>query len=251
MNTPQNSIALIPARTGSLRVPHKNVKSLSEHPLIAYTISAALESGVFQAVVCVTDSEEYASIARHYGAEVPLLRPAETATSTSPDIDWVKWILAELAKDNRSYDCFSILRPTSPFRTPATIQRAWQQFSLDPEVHSLRAVTPCTEHPGKMWNVTGNRMTPFVSNMINGVSWHSSQYASLPTVYVQDASLEIARTSVVSEFNSISGEIIIPFISFDKEGFDINTEDDWVLCEHYVKQNPGILPRVSVAPWKK
>jgi len=244
-------IALIPARSGSRRIPHKNVKVLNNHPLIAYTISAALDSGVFQDVVCVTDDEEYANIARHYGAKVPHLRPAETATSTSPDIEWVKWILAELASNNHSYDYFSILRPTSPFRTPATIQRAWKLFSSDPEAHSLRAVTPCTEHPGKMWNVTGNRMTPFIQQTINGVSWHSSQYASLPTVYVQDASLEIARTSAVSQFNSISGEIIIPFISNDKEGFDINTEDDWVLCEHYVQQNPGILPRVSVAPWKK
>ena len=244
-------LALIPARSGSMRVPNKNVRILGGHPLLAYTISAALDSGVFHDVVCVTDDEAYANIARHYGAKVPHLRPADTATSTSPDIDWVKWILAELASNNLSYDYFSILRPTSPFRTPATIQRAWKLFSSDPEAHSLRAVTPCTEHPGKMWNVTGNRMTPFIQQTINGVSWHSSQYASLPTVYVQDASLEIARTSAVSQFNSISGEIIIPFISNDKEGFDINTEDDWVLCEHYVHQNPGILPRVSVAPWKK
>jgi CMP-N,N'-diacetyllegionaminic acid synthase len=245
------AVALLPARSGSLRVPHKNVRLLGGHPLLAYTISAALDSGVFQDVVCVTDDEEYANIARHYGAKVPHLRPAETATSTSPDIDWVKWILAELASNNHSYDYYSILRPTSPFRTSATIQRAWKLFSSDPEAHSLRAVTPCTEHPGKMWNVTGNRMTPFIQQTINGVSWHSSQYASLPTVYVQDASLEIARTSVVSEFNSISGEIIIPFLSANKEGFDINTEDDWVLCEHYVRQNPELLPRISVAPWKK
>jgi len=244
-------VALIPARSGSLRVSHKNVRPLSGHPLLAYTISAALDSDVFQDVVCVTDNEEYADIARHYGAKVPLLRPAETASSTSPDIEWVRWIVAELALDNLSYDCFSILRPTSPFRTPATIQRAWKQFSTDPAAHSLRAVTLCTEHPGKMWNINGDRMTPFTSNTIDGTPWHSNQYASLPKVYVQDASLEIARTSVVSEFNSIAGEVIMPFISTNQEGFDVNTEDDWVIAEHYVQQNPEILPRVSVDPWKK
>jgi N-acylneuraminate cytidylyltransferase len=244
-------VALIPARSGSQRIPHKNIKLLHGHPLLAYTISAAHDSGVFDDVVCITDNEEYASIARYYGAEVPLLRPEETATSTSPDINWVKWMLAELANDNRTYKCFSILRPTSPFRTPATIQRAWQQFSTDPAAHSLRAVTLCTEHPGKMWNVSGNRMTPFTQNTIDGTPWHSNQYASLPEVYVQDASLEIARTSVVNEYNSISGEVITPFLSINREGFDINTEDDWVLAEHYVQQNPEILPRVSVDPWKK
>jgi hypothetical protein len=55
----------------------------------------------------------------------------------------------------------------------------------------------------------------------------------------------------VGEFNSISGEIITPFISANQEGFDINTEDDWVIAEHYVQLNPEILPRVSVDPWKK
>jgi CMP-N,N'-diacetyllegionaminic acid synthase len=244
-------VALIPARSGSQRIPHKSIKVLHEHPLLAYSISAARDSGVFDDVVCVTDSAEYASIARYYGAEVPVLRPEETATSTSPDINWVKWVLTELAADNRTYECFSILRPTSPFRTPATIQRAWKQFAYDPDAHSLRAVTRCTEHPGKMWNISGNRMTPFTTNSIDGVPWHSNQYASLPEIYVQDASLEIARTSVVSEFNSISGEVITPFLSINREGFDINTEDDWVLAEHYVHQNPEILPRVSVDPWKK
>lgn len=244
-------VALIPARSGSQRIPHKNVKLLNGHPLLAYTISAARDSSVFDDVICVTDSEEYASVARHYGAEVPLLRPKETATSTSPDIQWVTWILTELANIQHSYEYFSILRPTSPFRMPATIQRAWQQFSNHPDAHSLRAVTLCTEHPGKMWNVIENSMTPLLQKSINGVPWHSSQYSALPEVYVQDASLEIAKASVINQFNSISGEIVVPFLSKNREGFDINTEDDWVLAEHYVRQNPNILPRVSVEPWRK
>ena len=64
-------IALIPARAGSKRVPGKNIKRLAGHPLIAYTITAALDSGVFADVVVSTDSPEYANIARHYGAQVP------------------------------------------------------------------------------------------------------------------------------------------------------------------------------------
>ena len=70
-------VALIPARSGSKRVPGKNIRRLGKHPLIAYSISSALGSGIFRDVVVSTDSERVAVIARHYGAEVPFLRPGE------------------------------------------------------------------------------------------------------------------------------------------------------------------------------
>ena len=95
---------------------------------MAYTISAAQQSGIFEAVVVFTDSERYASIARHYGAEVPFLRPPEIVGSLSPDIEWVEYTLARLRHQGRTYDCFSILRPPSPVRQPETIRRAWAEF---------------------------------------------------------------------------------------------------------------------------
>ena len=61
-------VALIPARSGSLRVPDKNIRYLSGHPLIAYTISAALGSGIFSKVIVSTDSIEYSEISKYYGA---------------------------------------------------------------------------------------------------------------------------------------------------------------------------------------
>ena len=97
----------------------KNVRLLAGHPTIAYTIGPALDSGVFESVIVSTDSEEIAAIARHYGAEVPFLRPAEFAGDTSPDIEWVEFTLTQLGRQGRAWDCFSLLRPTSPFRTPA------------------------------------------------------------------------------------------------------------------------------------
>ena len=68
-------------------MPGKNVRVLAGHPAIAYTIAPAVESGVFQSVIVSTDSEEVAAIARHYGAEVPFLRPAAFAGDTSPDTE--------------------------------------------------------------------------------------------------------------------------------------------------------------------
>src|SRR5210317_2466380 len=93
-----NIVALIPARSGSKRVPDKNIRTLAGHPLIAYSIAAALQSRIFTAVIVSTDSERYADIARHYGAEVPFLRPDEIAGDTSPDIEWVTYTLDHLRK---------------------------------------------------------------------------------------------------------------------------------------------------------
>jgi CMP-N-acetylneuraminic acid synthetase len=83
-----SAVALIGARGGSERVPGKNVRPLAGHPLLAYAIETARQSGVFERVVVSTDSEPIAKVARWYGADVPFLRPAEYATATSPDIDW-------------------------------------------------------------------------------------------------------------------------------------------------------------------
>ena len=90
-----SAVALIPARQGSKRVPGKNIRLLKGHPMLAYTLAPAIQSGVFDAVIVSTDSEEIAAIARHYGAEVPFLRPDVFATDTSPDSEWVDYTLRE------------------------------------------------------------------------------------------------------------------------------------------------------------
>ena len=238
-------VALIPARAGSKRVPDKNIRPLAGHPLMAYTIAAAMDSGVFSDVIVSTDSEHYAKIAKHYGAQVPFLRPAALAGDQSPDIEWVEFTLSRLQESDRKHDCFSILRPTSPFRLPETIQRAWQEFSSQQGVDSLRAVEKCTQHPGKMWVVRGKRMMPLLPLGPAEQPWHSSQYPSLPEIYVQNASLEIAKSQVVFEDRTIAGNVVMPFLTTDYEGFDVNNEYDWQLAEHTVRKGDAGLPNVN------
>lgn len=237
--------ALIPARSGSRRVPHKNIRELAGHPLIAYTIAAAQQCGVFADVIVSTDSDEYASIARRYGAEVPFLRPVALAGEMSPDIEWIEDTLLRLRAAGRSYDCFSILRPTSPFRLPQTIRRAWDAFTAATGVDSLRAVQKCTEHPGKMWIIRGDRLLPLLPLTPSEQPWHSSQYASLPEVFVQNASLEIAWSRVVFETHTIAGHTIVPFLTEGYEGFDVNRPYDWRLAEELIRTSQATLPRVE------
>ena len=244
-------VALIPARAGSKRVPDKNIRPLAGHPLMAYTIAAAMDSGVFSDVIVSTDSEHYAKLAKHYGAQVPFLRPAALAGDQSPDIEWVEFTLSRLQESDRKHDCFSILRPTSPFRLPQTIQRAWQAFSSQQGVDSLRAVEKCTQHPGKMWVVRGKRMMPLLPLGPAEQPWHSSQYPSLPEIYVQNASLEIAKSQVVFEDRTIAGNVVMPFLTTDYEGFDVNNEYDWQLAEHTVRKGDAGLPNVNQSIYKQ
>ncbi len=238
-------VALIPARSGSKRLPDKNIRPLAGHPVIAYAVAAALGSGVFDAVLVSTDSGKYAGVARHYGAEVPFLRPAEISGDKSPDIEWVEYTLTRLRDEGRCYDCFSILRPTSPFRLPETIRRAWGEFLAEEGVDSLRAVEKCKQHPGKMWVLRGKRMMPLLPLGPADLPWHSSQYQALPEVYVQNASLEIAWTRVVFEGRTISGQVLMPFLTQGYEGFDVNQLYDWRLAEELVQTGEAKLPVVS------
>ena len=242
-------VALIPARSGSKRVPNKNVNLLAGHPLMAYSISAAIMSAVFSAVIVSTDSSRYADVARHYGAEVPFLRPSETAGDLSPDIEWVEYTLQRLKQGGRSFDCFSILRPTSPFRTADTIRRAWQEFLEEQGVDSLRAVEKCSQHPGKMWVVRGKRLLPLLPLSPPERPWHSCQYQSLPEIHVQNASLEIAWCRVVTENRTIAGQVLMPFFTTGIEGYDVNRSNDWRLAEELIRCGEAILPHVVQTPY--
>lgn len=242
-------VAFIPARSGSKRVLDKNARVLGDHPLMAYAIAAARASGIFDAVICSTDSERHAAIARHYGAEVPFLRPAEFATATSPDIEWVEDTLKRLRAEGHAFDCFSILRPTSPFRTADTIKRAWAEFLGEKSVDSLRAVEKVTQHPGKMWLVRGKRMEPLLKDGPEDQPWHSSQMAALPEVWVQNASLEIAWSRVVFDGRTIAGTEVMPFFTDEAEGFDINNQYDWDYAEAMVTHGKFTLPKVAENPF--
>jgi CMP-N,N'-diacetyllegionaminic acid synthase len=251
------AVAFIPARHGSKRVPGKNVRRLGDHPVIAYTIAPALASGVFESVIVSTDSEDTAAIARHYGAEVPFLRPAAFAGDTSPDIEWLEYTLTELRRRGRTWDCFSLLRPTSPFRTAAMIRRAWVGFLAHDGIDSVRAVEKCGQHPGKMWVVDGVRMTPFLNRMMPllpgappGTPWHSTPYQALPPVYVQNASLEIAWTRVVFDGRTIAGDVLAPFFTEGYEGLDINDRHDWLVAERLIADGEAALPPVPQAPYE-
>jgi CMP-N,N'-diacetyllegionaminic acid synthase len=245
----RSAVAFVPARSGSERVPHKNIRPLAGHPLLAYAIETALQSGVFERVVVSTDSDDIAEVARWYGAEVPFLRPAEYATATSPDIEWLAYTLEQLPE---RYDLFALVRATNPFRGPAAIRRGLDQLLATPEADSIRAVELVKQHPGKMWVLArdGRTMQPLLRQSELEVAWHAGQYQALPPVYVQNSALEIAWSRVVSETGSREGAVVAPFLTDGLEGFNVDDEEDWERAERLVAGGDATLPSVSREPYR-
>jgi CMP-N,N'-diacetyllegionaminic acid synthase len=237
-------LALIPARSGSERVPQKNIRRLARHPLIAYAIATARQAGIFERVVCSTDSTEIAEIARRYGADVPFLRPAEYATATSPDIEWITDVLERL--DER-YDLFAIVRATNPFRGPDAFVRGLEQLLATPEADSIRAVERVKQHPGKMWMIDGKTMRPLLDQSHLDVAWHAGQYQALPEIYVQNSALEIAWTRVVSQTGTREGRVVAPFFTKGHEGFNVDDEEDWERAKAFVESGAATLPKLERA----
>jgi CMP-N,N'-diacetyllegionaminic acid synthase len=243
------AVAFVPARSGSERVPHKNIRSLAGHPLLAYAIETALQSGCFERVVVSTDSAEIAEVASWYGADVPFLRPEAFATSTSPDIEWLAYTLENLTE---RYELFALVRATNPFRGPETVRRGLEQLVATPEADSLRAVELVKQHPGKMWLLSDDArtMTPLLDQAHLDVAWHAGQYQALPEVYVQNSALEIAWTRVVSETGTREGHVLSPFLTRGLEGFNVDDEEDWERAERLVASGAASLPEVEQPPFE-
>jgi CMP-N,N'-diacetyllegionaminic acid synthase len=238
-------VALVPARSGSKRLPGKNIRLLNGVPLLAYAIATAHESGIFGAVAVSSDDPDTLEIAERYGASHLILRPDEYAQDDSPDIQWVRHALEAVGGD---FDHFAILRPTSPFRRGLWVADAYAAFTDRwAQANSLRAMRPVSEHAAKMWRVCGDVAYPLLPFEAMGVApWHSSPTQSLPELYVQTAALEIAQTDVVRR-GSISGSVIMPWVTTADapEAIDVNTIEDWRRAEQYAVWFPEALPQVE------
>jgi len=221
-------IALIPARSGSKRILGKNIKSFGGHPLMAHTIAAARRSGLFQRIVVSSDSDEYLRIAEEYGADTHK-RLVQHAGDRSPDIDWV-FHVARQEWEESSFDAFAILRPTAPFRSAASIRRAWDILRTG-QADSVRAVRPVAEHPAKMWVIQDDYLLPLLPYKQGEAPWHSNQKSVLPIVYVQTAGLEFAWSNTLWRHHSISGSRVLPIILQPPEDLDLNTQQDWAYAE--------------------
>lgn len=216
-------LAVIPARSGSKSVIDKNIRLINGKPMIAYSIEHGLKSPSIDRVIVSTDSEIYAAIAKQYGAEVPFIRPAEYATDTALDLDVFKHALSYL-KESENYvpDIVVQLRPTYPIRKIQDIENMIKYLKENPEVDSVRCIAPANEIPYKMWFMDENNILSPVMKEIP--ECYNMPRQQLPKVYYQNACIDVFRTSVVTQKNSMTGNVIAGYMM--EENYDIDTEED-------------------------
>lgn len=225
-------LAVIPARSGSKSVKDKNIRLMAGKPLLAYSIEHARQSRLVNRIIVSTDSEQYASIAAAYGAEIPFLRPAEISGDSSLDIDVFEHALNFLRREEGyEPDIVVQLRPTYPIRQPADIDRMIEMLLADPKADSIRCIAPAGECAYKMWRLSDDgTLRPLLNDIEEA---YNRPRQELPPVYYQNACIDVVRSAVITEQHSMSGHRILGYRM--EHNFDIDTEEEFQAAETYIK----------------
>lgn len=226
-------LAIIPARSGSKTIRDKNIMSIGGKPLIAYSIEHALQSELITRVIVSTDSEYYAEISKEHGAEIPFLRPSEFAGDFSTDLEVFIHALEYLEKnENYKPEICVHFRPTCPIRDVADIDNMIRIIQENPSIDSVRSLSIAEETPFKMWSMSDNmEITPVVTCDIKEA--YNMPRQKLPVVYIQNASIDVVRSSTITVKKSMTGDKISGYVM--EHFYDIDT------MEHFEKASNALM----------
>tara|TARA_B110000008_G_scaffold279379_1_gene326253 strand:- start:1941 stop:2666 length:726 start_codon:yes stop_codon:yes gene_type:complete len=217
-------IAIIPARSGSKTLVDKNIKLLNGHPLIAYSIAVAKLSKKINRVIVSTNSQNYATIAKHYGAEVPFIRPNEFSTDTSSDKDFLVHAMSWLkTNEGHTPEYWTHLRPTTPLRSIEVVDSAIDEIMQNRSATSLRSGHKAPESPLK-WFVKDKL---YFKALIEGKD-NNLPKEEFEQVYIPDGFVDIVRASYVLNSKDIHGDKMIGYESPVCTEVDSSEEFDYI-----------------------
>ena len=225
-------LAVIPARSGSKRVPGKNVRSMKDQPLIAYTIQAALASGVFERVVVSTDSPAIAAIAGEFGAEAPFLRDGSLADDLTPVSAATLDAVERLDPEGRAYRRVAQLMANCPLRTAEDVRSSYRAFLAGSAQAQISVTRYGWQNP--WWALRRNddgRLEPVFDGRL------AQRSQDLPELFCPTGAIWWAEASALRR----EGTYHMP----DRAGWeidwrhavDIDTEEDWELAALLMKRN--------------
>ena len=217
------NLCIITARGGSKRIPRKNIREFLGKPIIAYSIEAALNSGLFDEVMVSTDDEEIAEISRQYGASVPFMRSEATSSDYATTGDVLEEVLSEYEKRGKSFDFFSCIYPTAPFVTAQKLKDAFSKIE-NSDADELTPVVQFSYPPQRAFVINGGSLEYQYPEYIN------SRSQDLPPVYHDCGQFYFYRTDVFRGLKKGTGKhlaLIVP----EEETQDIDNFSDWELAE--------------------
>lgn len=219
-----NAIAIITARGGSKRIPHKNIKNFCGKPILAYSIEAALGSGVFDTVMVSTDSEDIARIAVEYGAEVPFFRSDKTADDYATTNDVLLEVLAEYEKRGQTFDLTCCIYPTAPFVTANKLKKAVELLCAS-DADTLLPVVQYSFPPQRGMVVEDGRL------VFEFPEYLDSRSQDLVPHYHDAGQFSLMRTSRYLVNRKVMLGNILPMVISELEVQDIDNETDWKIAE--------------------
>lgn len=217
-------LVVIPARGGSKGIPRKNLRSMAGKPLLHYSVSTALSSQYKPDVFVSTDDEEIASIAIQLGARVIPRDPSKAKDSTT--LDPVIFDAYQQASNltGKSYDLIITLQPTSPLLKTSSLDSAINTMVTQPEIDTVIAAKDDTH---LTWKKVDGEYCPNYQERVN------RQY--LEPVFKETGGFLITRSHIISDCNRIGSKVSLHLLA-NGEDIDIDTYEDWNLCEYYIKR---------------
>ncbi len=227
-------IAIIPARSGSKGLPDKNIKLLNKKPLLAYSIQAAKESGLFEIVHVSTDSLQYSQIASKHGADQSFLRDEKNAGDTSSTWDAVREVINKYEAIGQFFDVCVLLQPTSPLRSSKDIKEAYDLFCN----MNAKAVVSVTEadHPVQ-WCFTldeTHSMQSFAKS-----PYKNARRQDLELHYRENGAIYIVRVEDIKDPEyDIYQNNCYAYVMSKIRSIDIDTITDFEIAEVLIKNHP-------------
>lgn len=219
-----NKIAIIPARGGSKRIPRKNIKAFCEKPIIAYSIKAAIESGVFDEIMVSTDDIEIAEIAKQYGATVPFLRSPEMSSDMAMTAPVLIEVINEYKKIGRNFDYLCCIYPTAPFITSKRLKNSMEML-INEKVDCVLPVVRYSYPPQRCLVIKNNRVKMMYPENYNVRS------QDLEPIYHDCGQFYCLKTKSLFEQQKLFCVNTIPNEIPESEVQDIDNEEDWKIAE--------------------
>lgn len=228
-------LGLIPARGGSKGVPKKNIKILGDKPLIAYTIEAARACSSINELIVSTDNDEIAATANKYGVAAPFIRPPSIADDIAPMIDVIKHALTFYQAQGKIFEAICLLQPTTPFRTTEDIKacvKLMEKYDADTVITTISV--PDVYNPYWVYFEKDRKLTLSMPREKT-----SPRRQDLPKAFGRAGSVYLIKTKTIMDNNSMYGKVIIGHEIPHERNINIDTMDDWLKAEEYLRGNDG------------